>query len=274
MSRAEERPKPVRIRREPPQFRDVEVQRVEPVGPRLVRLTFTGTDLGNMVGADPAASVRLLLPPGGTGELVMPAWNGNEFLLPDGRRPAIRTLTPLRAGTPFRGADVDALALEVVMHGSGVASMWAAGVEPGYRAAISGPGRGYTVVRDAPAYLVGGDESAIPAIGQLLAALPTEVSVHVCVEVERPDGRIALTDHPNATVEWCDLPNGAPPGEALVGAIRSAGLGPGVRVWVAGEAAGVQRVRRYLFEERELPRAQTSIRGYWKHGRAGETGEA
>ena len=35
----------------------------------------------------------------------------------------------------------------------------------------------------------------------------------------------------------------------------------------------VQRIRRYLFEERGMPRAQTSIRGYWKHGRTGDSGD-
>jgi NADPH-dependent ferric siderophore reductase len=46
---------------------------------------------------------------------------------------------------------------------------------------------------------------------------------------------------------------------------------PEVRVWAAGEAAAVQRIRRYLFEERGMARAQTSVRGYWKHGRASDT---
>jgi NADPH-dependent ferric siderophore reductase len=40
-------------------------------------------------------------------------------------------------------------------------------------------------------------------------------------------------------------------------------------VWVAGEAAAVQRIRRHLFEDRGLPRSQASVRGYWKHGRRG-----
>jgi NADPH-dependent ferric siderophore reductase len=43
-------------------------------------------------------------------------------------------------------------------------------------------------------------------------------------------------------------------------------------VWVAGEAAAVQRIRRHLFDERRIPRSQTSVRGYWKHGRAGDDG--
>lgn len=268
MNSDETRP-PVRLRREPPRFRDVEIGRVERVGPRLVRLTLVGADLEAMATAGPAASVRLLLPPDGGTELVMPAWNGNEFLLPDGRRPAIRTFTPLRSD-PDRAE----LALEIVVHGGGTASNWAATAEPGRRGAISGPGRGYTVDEDAPAFLIGGDETAIPAISQLLAAVPDAASVRVCVEVARPDGRVPLPEHPNATVEWCDLAPGAPAGDALVAAVRAAALVPGVRVWAAGEAAAVQRIRRYLFEEQEMPRARASVRGYWKHGRAGETADA
>ncbi len=235
----------------------------------MVRVTLAGQDLEEMTVGEPAASVRLLLPSPGASEFVLPTWNGNEFLLPDGRRPTIRTFTPRRADS-----DVGGLALEIVVHGAGVASTWAATAEPGQRAAISGPGRGYTVNRDAPAYLLGGDETAIPAISQLLEALPAETSVHVCVEAAEPDGRLALPEHPRADVEWCDLPRGATPGDALVAAVRAAALVPEARVWVAGEAAAVQRIRKYLFEARGMPRPQTSVRGYWKHGRTGDADDA
>ena len=36
----------------------------------------------------------------------------------------------------------------------------------------------------------------------------------------------------------------------------------------------MQRIRRHVFEEREVARSRTSIRGYWKHGRAGESSPA
>ena len=161
----------------------------------MTRVTLAGPDLEGLTVQDPAASVRLLLPSPGASELVMPSWNGNEFLLPDGRRPSIRTFTPWR---------VDAVKLEIdlgiVVHGGGLAAQWAAAARPGHRAALSGPGRGYTVNRDAPAFLLGGDETAIPAISQLLEVLPARASVHVCVEVAEPDGRLALPEHPRATV--------------------------------------------------------------------------
>jgi NADPH-dependent ferric siderophore reductase len=266
MNRFEPARASVRTRREPPRFRQVRVRRVEQLSPRMVGVTLAGGDLGGLTVEQPAASVRLLLPsPGGRG-LVMPTWNGNEFLLPDGRRPTIRTFTPRRADPASLELDV-----AIVVHGGGAASEWAATAAPGDPAAISGPGRGYAIDQDAPAFLLAGDETAIPAIGQLLEALPAERPVQVHIEVAHPAARQALPGHPHAAVAWHELAPGAPPGDALAAAVRRADLVTGTRVWVAGEAAAVQRIRRHLFEDRGVPRAQTSVRGYWKHGRAGDT---
>ena len=68
---------------------------------------------------------------------------------------------------------------------------------------------------------------------------------------------------------WRELTDGAPPATPCSPRSRDAEIVPDARVWVAGEAAGVQRIRRHLFEERGLTRAQATVRGYWKHGRAG-----
>ena len=253
-----------RVRREPPAYRRVTVTQVESVTPRLIRVTVGGAELEGLVVEQPAASVRLLLPAPGSAELVFPTWNGNEFLLPDGKRPAIRTLTPLRLDPSAHQLD-----LEIVVHEGGAASAWALAAGKGDEAALSGPGRGYPIDPDATAFLLGGDESAIPAIGQLLEVLPRDKPVRVFIEVAHADARLELPDHPGATVRWLDLPDGAPPGDALVAAVTAADLPSGVRVWGAGEAAAVQRIRKHLLEERNLPRSETWIRGYWKSGRAG-----
>ena len=254
----------MRVRREPPAFRRVAVRRVEPLSPRLYRVTFFGAELAGWSSDEPAASVRLLLPTPGANELVLPRWQGNEFLLPDGRRATIRTLTPRRFDRVALELDVD-----IVLHGGGVAGGWAATAGPGDEAAISGPGRGYTIDPGTPGFVLAGDETAIPAISQLLEHLPAEAPVDVHVEVAVPAARVSLPAHPRATVHWLDPPPGAGPGDALVAAVSGADIVPGSRLWAAGEAAAMQRIRRHLFEEREWPRAAAVVRGYWKHGRAG-----
>ncbi len=173
----------VRIRREPPPLRRVAVRRVEARSPRLRRVTLAGEGLAGFEPGLPGGSVRLLLPPSGStpatpSELVLPTWNGNEYRYEDGTRPPIRTLTPLGFSADERELDID-----VVLHGSGPLSAWAGTAGPGAPAAVSGPGRGYEVDPDCRSFLLAGDESALPALGLLVAAMPAEADVRVIVEV-------------------------------------------------------------------------------------------
>jgi NADPH-dependent ferric siderophore reductase len=234
----------------------------------MVRVALTGPELDGLVVEQPAASVRLLLPWPRDEALVIPSWNGNEFLMPDGRRPTIRTFTPRRVDSEAHELDV-----EIVLHGDGVASGWAAAAEPGDPAAISGPGRGYAIDGDAPSFLLAGDETAIPAIIQLLETLPRDKPAQVMIEIVHSDARLALPDHSGAMVQWCDLPPDGTPGDALLAAVRGADIAADTRVWAAGEAAAVQRIRRHLFDDRGVPRVHATIRGYWKHGRSGDAGD-
>ena len=251
-------------RRPPPPFRPVEVVCTDRLSSRLARITLTGPALEGLIVEQPAASVRVLLPSASERDLVMPAWTGNAFERPDGRRPVIRTLTPRHLDPENLLLDVD-----VVLHNGGAASEWAQAAGPGDPAAVSGPARGYSVDPNAPSFLLAGDETAIPAISQLLERLPASKPVRVEIEVADPDARMTLPDRSGAAVNWLDLPAGAAPGSALVAAVGDAELGPETRVWVAGEAAAVQRIRRLLLEERGLPRTRATVRGYWKHGRTG-----
>jgi NADPH-dependent ferric siderophore reductase len=253
----------VRTRREPPPLRAVAVRRVEPRSPRLKRVTMAGDGLAGYEPGLPGGSVRLLLPRT-SGELVLPTWTGNDYRFGDGTRATIRTLTPLRYD-----ADGDELDLEVVCHGAGPLSEWAATAHPGAVAAVSGPGRGYEVDADARSFLLAGDETALPALGLLVAAVPTASEVQVLVEIAEPSARIDLPVHPGLTVAWHEQADGAAPGEALTAAVLSCRLETDMRIWVAGEAAAMQRIRRHLFETCGVPRSRAVVRGYWKHGRAG-----
>ena len=253
------------MRREPPRFRRVAVSRVEDLTPRMRRIVLSGPDLAGMVVDEPAASVRLLLPRN-DGTLELPTWTGNQFELADGSRAPIRTFTP-RDHDP----DANRLTIDIVAHGDGAASEWAASATPGDQVAVSGPGRGYEPDPDTNSFLLAGDESAIPAIDQLLEAIARDLApqteVSVLIEVAHPSARLTLHGGPATTITWLDLPDGAAPGSELLGAIERADEMPEA-VWVAGEAAAMQRIRKHLFDQRGLSRAQATVRGYWKLGRS------
>lgn len=253
---------PLRARREPPPFRRVRVRRIEELGPRMRGVVLAGPELEGFPMPAPAASVRLLLPPDGARGIVMPTWTGNQFVLPGGERAPIRTFTPRRFDP-----DRQELAIDIVLHERGAASDWARQAGVGDEVAVSGPGRGFDVDPTASGHLLVGDETAIAAISQLLEAIPGDAPVRVEIEIVAADGRIELPPHEHAEVTWHERPARRPPGEAMVAAVQAIEELPEV-VWIAGEAASVQRLRKHLFDGRGLPRSRVTARGYWKHGRS------
>lgn len=249
----------LRQRREPPAFRTLTVLRTETVSPHMQRVVVGGPELEGFILDGPAASVRVLLPT--DGELVIPTWAGNEFLHTDGSRAIIRTLTPRRVDAQLRELHVD-----VVLHEKGVASSWASSARSGSPVAVSGPGRAYSIDHEANAFVLVGDETAIPAICQLLEHLPTvPISVHIAVRYD--DAIVDL--HRDVATTWHVSSDSLPADDQLFEAITSMDLMSGMRLWGAGEAATMQRIRKHLSNERSFPRSHTTIRGYWKRDRLG-----
>lgn len=250
------------VRREPPRFRQLSVQRTEELGPRLLRVTVGGGELSGFELPDPAGSVRLLLPDPGARSLTTPRWDGNEFRRDDGSRPVLRTVTPRHHRPDEAELDVD-----VVLHGPTPLATWARSATRGTPVALSGPGRGYAIDPRAGDLLLVGDESALPAIAQIMEAVPESVPLRVVVEVGEPSGQVPLPDRSHTEVTWLDQPATGPPGGAMVDLVEATDISDQTWVWVAGEAAAVQAIRRDLLGERSIPRSRAVIRGYWKHGR-------
>jgi len=248
-----------RTRRPPPPFRQLTVLATVELTHHMRRVVIGGPELAGLAIDEPAASVRLLIPPQ-NGPFVIPTWTGNQFEL-DGQRAPIRTMTPRR----FDAARLE-LTLDVVLHERGAATDWARRAQPGDPVAISGPARGYPIDADARSYLLAGDETALPAIGQLLEALP-ERPVTVIVELSTPDAEQPLPDHPGAITSWCHATPGTDPGQAFAAAVETIDQLPEA-IWIAGEAAAVQRLRKHLFERRAIERQRVSAHGYWKFGRS------
>lgn len=250
------------IRREPPPFREVAVETVRHLTPYMARVSLIGDSLGDMEPPEPAASIRLLLPMPGSEELPEIIWNGNEYLLEDGSRPIIRTFTPGEFN-----AGMGRLDIEVVLHEAGATSSWVSTAAPGAVAAVSGPGRGYSVDHDAAAYLLAGDTTALPAICQLIDVISADTALLVIVEVEHEEARIELPPHPKLEGHWVIRPPHQQPGAALLAATRELDIAADAMIWAAGEAGAMFDLRKYFLEERGFDRKRVTVRGYWKHGR-------
>lgn len=265
----------------------VTVAGIDQVSPTFTRVEFASPELAEFGTGGPIYDQRIkLIFPGATGQPPQIAgsddWYDRWLAVPEAERGSMRTYS-IR-DLYGEGAD-RRLVVDFVLHlqpgFTGPASLWASQADVGQQLVVVGPRRGVARAGiefqpgTASTILLAGDETAVPAMSQLLEVLPRETPVQVHIEVGDPSARIPLPEHAGAVVAWHDLPADAAPGDAFIAAVRASELVPGVRVWAAGEAAAVQRLRKHLFDERDVSRAQATVRGYWKRGRSGGTdGEA
>jgi NADPH-dependent ferric siderophore reductase len=157
------------------------------------------------------------------------------------------------------------MVLDFVIHGDeGLAGPWAKRVQPGETVRFMGPGGAYAPDPAADWHLFAGDESALPAIARSLEALPDGARAFAFVEVEGPQEEQKIDS--DVEVVWLHR-GGRPVGQALVEAVRGLDFPEGrVHAFVHGEAGCVKELRKLLRVEREIPREDLSISGYWRLG--------
>ena len=253
-------PAPPRRRRRP--FRPIEVVDVQRLGDRFVSVLFTGA-LDGFEEVLPAQHIKLMIPESGERSVTLPENGPDGPIWPADRpQPARRTYTPRRfdsaAGT---------LEVQFLLHGDGPASAWAERAAVGDRLAIAGPG-GRPVPLDPgeARWIIAGDESAVPAIGTLLDALPADSVEAVYVEGSKTEVGDAISDGWPA-ITWLPADEAAP-GAALNGVLSDPATVNGSRVWVACESLAVRDIRRALFDRDKIAASHLVTRGYWRSGEA------
>ncbi|MYU53699.1 MULTISPECIES: SIP domain-containing protein [Streptomyces] len=249
--------------RQKPVLHRAEVVRTERLTPHMVRVVLGGAGLAKFVAGEYSDHyVKLVFPLPGVAypEPFDMARIRADF--PRDQWPRTRTYT-VRSWN----AETGELAVDFVVHGDeGLAGPWAATVQPGAEALLLGPGGGYAPRADADWHLLAGDESALPAIAASLARIPAGTPVHAFIEVADGAERQELDAPAGAEITWLHR-DGAPVGRELVAAVAALEFPPGqVQAFVHGEAGFVKELRRLLRVEREIPREDLSISGYWRRG--------
>lgn len=146
----------------------------------------------------------------------------------------------------------------------GVAAPWAAGAIPGDRITVRGPGGGYAPDPTADWHLIAGDESALPAMRAAIAALPAQARGHWLIDAAEANVQ-SVSAPPGVAIQWVD--------GTLAETLAQLDWLPGrVQCFVHGEAQVVMhQIRPWLLKDKQVPRADVSISGYWRLGRTEES---
>lgn len=258
MQVAEPSPQP----RKPRVPRRLDVVSVERLAPRWLSIRFQGDSLVGFRLDEPTGHIKVFLPAGGETAVPAAAVEDGRVVFPDAAvQPAVRTYTPRRFD-----AGENTLEVQFLLHGDGPGSSWAQRAEVGHSVVVIGPGGRFVLDPDATRWWIGGDESALPAIGTLLEALPPAVEAEVHLEIADAGDRIELPTRPRTEVIWHRRRSPDAFGAELMDAAKTTHEGANTRFWVACEAGAMRAIRRYLLEERHLPKTSAVTRGYWRLG--------
>lgn len=214
--------------------------------PHMIRIVFTCGELADFTSLAPDVHIKLFFP---TGE----------------EKPEMRDYTP-RAFDPVARS----LTVDFFVHEAGPATSWAVQARPGDELQIGGP-RGSAVV--APVFdwwLLIGDETALPAIGRWVEALPADVWVFTLAAVPGQEDEQTFATAAHHLALWHHRPaaeSAQPTG--LVDAARQINLPDGKGfIWIAAEAGVAHALRDHFTEERGHPRNWMKAAGYWVRGQA------
>lgn len=194
------------------------------------------------------------------GVAVRPAQDVEVFLRSeDGRR--VKRRYTIRHADPAVG-DLD---LDILVHGHGPGSAWAAHAQVGDVVEFQGP-RGKLELTASDWHLLVGDESALPAIAAICEALPADERAIAVIEVDDADDELPLPHRVDA--HWVHRgTQAAGSAELLAAALQRLPLPPGHgHGYLMGETRAMVALRA-LLEASGIEHDAIFVKGYWNLGR-------
>lgn len=251
-----------------PQFREMTVRDVTQLTPQMKRIRLAGDDLERFARFG-SMHIRVLFP---TPRIPDPDWptmgeNGLAVWPPEDRKPTPRAYTVRRLNVAEGWMDVDFL----IHAGESVGAYWAMHAVPGQKIGIMGP-VGRPVPLDAQWYVMGCDETGLPALSRMLETLAPETQGIAHIEVADEAERQDIVNRTQIEVHWI-YRNGVHAGQdtRLADAVLAVEWPRDGKCfgWFAAEGRAASRVRNTWRKERGLGRDETLTATYWNNGEAG-----
>jgi NADPH-dependent ferric siderophore reductase len=232
----------------------------------MVRITLKGGDLETYESAGPDSFIYVFFPRAGAEQqhaierdFTWEYWRS----LPEEERQVGRYYT-VRS---FDAATSE-MVIDVVVHGDGPGSTWAATrAKAGDAVAFWGPRTAYDPPEATTRWLLVGDETGLPAMGAILEELPAGAHAEVIVEVPDASATVGLASEATFDVRWlCRDGRDAGLSTALLDTVRAMPVEPdGLYAWGGAEHDAMMAIKAHLGEERGLRSDQLSFVGYWRH---------
>lgn len=257
------------------------VLRTERLSPHWMRVTLGGGEIDRFHPMGYDQWFRIFLPLGGDEGLERLPAKANKMFgylkylrIPDGVRPVMRnyTVRAYRPATAEKGAEID---VDFVLHGSpadgtaGPASRWAETCEAGESVVIIDEGLAFNPERGVDRVVLVADETGLPAIAGICAALPADATGLAIVEVPSAEDALEFAHPAGVAVQWIVRDHDIKPGTPALQALRDAALPQApFHAYLVGEQALPTDGRRHLVGERGVAKELVSFCGYWRVGAA------
>lgn len=240
-----------------PQPKILDVSRIEQLSANMRRVVVSGVELADWPVGKNGGNIKLLIPD--------PNWSRAEFRsrIENGPRPIVRTYTARRYD-----AASNELWIDFVVHdGGGPASNWAATAQVGAMLGVAGPSGTKLTTTDADWYLICADMSAMPAAEAALESLPRDARGQILFEVQSEDDLRTIERPEGMLLDWLIHPHPHSHSSRQMDAAKRIDWPAGrVAAFVAGESSVIRAFRAWLLTERELPKQDVYVSGYWKIG--------
>lgn len=224
-------------------FRKLTVKETSRLTPNMIRIVFTGDELGDFTSLGADDHVKLFIPAEGEAER--------------------RDYTP-------RAFDREArtLTIDFAVHDAGPATRWALEAKVGDVLEIGGPRGSVAVSPTFDWWLLVGDETALPAIGRRIEELPAGTRAISVVAIADDSDRQKFATAAEHEAIWVTRPlDRADDPAPVLAALEKLALPEGEGfVWIAAEASVARAARDYMVGQRGHPRQWSKAAGYWQKG--------